>query len=78
MTIYAVSALLFLLVAALSRPARLRAAEKERERREKLLADKLCPTCSGEPFEYVQMNGLTGCFDCNSTGSAHVYLSGRR
>lgn len=78
MTLYAVSALILYLLVILSRPARLRAAEKERVRREELLAAKLCPTCSGEPFEYVQMNGLTGCFDCNSTGSAAVYLSGRR
>jgi hypothetical protein len=78
MTIYAVSAIVFLLVVVLTRPARLRFAEKERVRREELLAENLCPTCSGEPFEFVQMNGLTGCFDCNSTGSALVYLRGRR
>jgi len=62
-----------------TRPARLRAAALREQRKSEFLAKGLCPTCEGNPFEHVLMNGLSGCLDCSSTGSAWKYrrLAGR-
>lgn len=57
-----------------TRPARLRAAALRESQKAELLNRGLCPTCAGKPFELIQMNGLTGCLDCASSGSARRYL----
>lgn len=56
-----------------TRPARLRAAERRHVISEALLAEGLCPGCAGAPFNNVLMNGLSGCLDCDSTGTAARY-----
>ena len=42
------------------------------------LAAGRCPVCDGRPFEQILMNGLTGCLDCRSQGTARAYRAGRR
>lgn len=43
----------------------------------RLLAQGVCPECSGKPFEQVLMNGLSGCLECGSKGTASAYRACR-
>jgi hypothetical protein len=66
-------AMLYSNFAPASRMRRIAAVETEA----RLIASGSCPTCAGKPFENILQNGCTGCFDCQSTGSAKVYLAKR-